>query len=134
MPLGECPAMSALGQKQTSQHVPAMSALPSKADIDRSRREVCFVPITDIQAAAIPPLRNAICQPLRENHCQPLPHAPFETRPLAPSPWPELGRTDPIGAARRKNRPHKDRMGCRSASEDGSENPRRDSTSSADPG
>jgi len=77
---------------------------------------------------------HTIYQHLRGNRCQALPHAPFETRPPAPSLWPVLGRMDPIGVARRKNRPHKDHMECRSASEDGSENPRRDSTSSADPG
>src|SRR5215469_10396679 len=36
--------MSALGQKQTSQHVPAMSALPPKADIGTQPLNVRFVP------------------------------------------------------------------------------------------
>src|SRR5215469_5974070 len=40
--------MSALGQKQTSAHVHAMSALPPKADIHRARWDVCFVPKADI--------------------------------------------------------------------------------------
>ena len=39
--------MSALGQKQTSPHVQPMSALPPKADIDRARWDVRFVPIGD---------------------------------------------------------------------------------------
>jgi hypothetical protein len=37
--------MSALGQKRTSEHDWIMSALPPKADIDRARRDVRFVPI-----------------------------------------------------------------------------------------
>ena len=36
--------MSALGQKQTLEHVRFMSALPPKADIDRWRREGYFGP------------------------------------------------------------------------------------------
>src|SRR5262249_52446537 len=36
--------MSALGQKRTSRHVRAMSALPPKADIETQSRDVCFVP------------------------------------------------------------------------------------------
>jgi len=36
--------MSALGQKQTSAHDRVMSALPPKADIDQSGRDVRFVP------------------------------------------------------------------------------------------
>ena len=39
------PPMSALGQKQTLGKMRLMSALPPKADIDRARRDVCFVPI-----------------------------------------------------------------------------------------
>jgi len=117
--------------------LPTMSALPPKADIGTELRNVRFVPKADVQALAVS-LRNApsgtIYQLLRGNRCQALPHAPFETRPPAPSLWPVLGRMDPIGVARRKNRPHKDRMECRSASEDGSENPHRDSPFSGDPG
>jgi hypothetical protein len=40
--------MSALGQKQTSEDVKAMSALPPKADIETQPRNVCFVPKADI--------------------------------------------------------------------------------------
>ena len=40
--------MSALGQKQTSEHDWIMSALPPKADIGRQPRNVCFVPKADI--------------------------------------------------------------------------------------
>jgi hypothetical protein len=40
--------MSALGQKQTLQHVCRMSALSPKADIDRARQDVRFVPEADI--------------------------------------------------------------------------------------
>ena len=40
--------MSELGQKRTSQQVRAMSALPPKADIDRGRRNVRFVPEVDV--------------------------------------------------------------------------------------
>ena len=39
--------MSALGQKQTSEHVRAMSALPPKADIAGRGRHVRFVPCVD---------------------------------------------------------------------------------------
>jgi hypothetical protein len=42
--------MSALGQKQTLEHVRAMSALPPKADIDPQGRDVRFVPKADIGA------------------------------------------------------------------------------------
>ena len=38
------PPMSALGQKRTFSEVCAMSALPSKADIDQHGRDVRFVP------------------------------------------------------------------------------------------
>ena len=41
--------MSASGQKQTSAHVHAMSALPPKADIGTQSRNVRFVPKADIQ-------------------------------------------------------------------------------------
>ena len=44
--------MSALGQKQTSEHVQSMSALPPKADIRQGNRDVCFVPKADSCAAA----------------------------------------------------------------------------------
>jgi hypothetical protein len=40
--------MSAMGQKQTSEQVRAMSALPPKADIDQHGRDVRFVPKADI--------------------------------------------------------------------------------------
>ena len=40
--------MSALGQKQTSAHVRVISALPPKADMDRHRCDVRFVPQADI--------------------------------------------------------------------------------------
>jgi hypothetical protein len=40
--------MSALGQKQTLQHVRTMSALPPKADIGTQPRNVRFVPFPDI--------------------------------------------------------------------------------------
>src|SRR5262249_50281190 len=40
--------MPALGQKQTSGHVRAMSALPPKADIGTLSRNVRFVPKADI--------------------------------------------------------------------------------------
>jgi hypothetical protein len=40
--------MSALGQKQTSERLRAMSALPPKADIGQHRRDVRFVPKADI--------------------------------------------------------------------------------------
>ena len=39
--------MSALGQKQTSRLVRAMSALPPKADIETQPRDVRFVPKAD---------------------------------------------------------------------------------------
>jgi hypothetical protein len=42
------PLMSALGQKQTSEHVQLMSALPPKADINDAMRNVPFVPKADI--------------------------------------------------------------------------------------
>src|SRR6516165_8207382 len=41
-------AMSALGQKQTSEHDWVMSALPPKADIGTRSRNVRFVPKADI--------------------------------------------------------------------------------------
>jgi len=40
--------MSALGQKQTLQHVCGMSALPPKADMDQHSPDVRFVPKADI--------------------------------------------------------------------------------------
>jgi hypothetical protein len=40
--------MSALGQKQTSDEHPLMSALPPKADIAERDEDVRFVPIADI--------------------------------------------------------------------------------------
>ena len=44
-------SMSALGQKQTSERIRAMSALPPKADIDHYGRDVRFVPKADCVAA-----------------------------------------------------------------------------------
>ena len=44
--------MSALGQKQTSRLVRAMSALPPKADIEPRSRDVRFVPKADSCTAA----------------------------------------------------------------------------------
>ena len=41
--------MSALGQKQTPQHVRVMSALPPIADITESDWDVRFVPKADIE-------------------------------------------------------------------------------------
>jgi hypothetical protein len=41
-------ATSALGQKQTSDRRPLMSALPPKADIAERDRNVRFVPIADV--------------------------------------------------------------------------------------
>jgi hypothetical protein len=40
--------ISALGQKQTSEGVLPMSALPPKADIETQSRDVHFVPKADI--------------------------------------------------------------------------------------
>jgi hypothetical protein len=41
--------MSALGQKQTLDRRPLMSAIHSKADMDVYSPNVRFVPITDVQ-------------------------------------------------------------------------------------
>jgi hypothetical protein len=46
------PAMSALGQKRTSDWRPLMSALPPKADIAGRRLDVRFVPKADSCTAA----------------------------------------------------------------------------------
>jgi hypothetical protein len=43
-PTKEASAMSALGQKQTSERVQSMSALPPKADIETQSRNLRFVP------------------------------------------------------------------------------------------
>jgi hypothetical protein len=43
--------MSALGQKQTSDQRPSMSALPPKADIAKRDCDVRFVPLTDMERA-----------------------------------------------------------------------------------
>jgi hypothetical protein len=40
--------MSAMGQKQTLEHVRVMSALPPKADMDSAACDVRFVPKADI--------------------------------------------------------------------------------------
>src|SRR5262249_50252029 len=45
------PPMSALGQKQTSEHDRIMSALPPKGDIAGRRSHVRFVPKADIRLA-----------------------------------------------------------------------------------
>src|SRR5262249_16790831 len=45
--------MSALGQKQTSEHVQSMSALPPKADIRTKPRNVRYVPKADSCTATI---------------------------------------------------------------------------------
>ena len=42
------PAMSALGHKRTFSEVCAISALPPKADINRTARNVRYVPKADI--------------------------------------------------------------------------------------
>ena len=44
--------MSGLGQKQTLDCWPLMSALPPKADIVGRQLDVCFVPIGDIAKKA----------------------------------------------------------------------------------
>jgi hypothetical protein len=44
--------MSALGQKQTLDWRPLMSALPPKADIAERQLDVRFVPKADIQVSA----------------------------------------------------------------------------------
>ena len=49
--------MSALGQKQTSEQVRIMSALPPKADMDPHGRDVRFVPKADM--ALIPKTANS---------------------------------------------------------------------------
>ena len=45
-------SMSALGQKQTSERIRAMSALPPKADIRANDQEVCLVPKSEIKQTA----------------------------------------------------------------------------------
>jgi hypothetical protein len=47
--------MSAMGQKQTSDHVQSMSALPPKADIGTQSGNVRFVPKADIRDDERPP-------------------------------------------------------------------------------
>jgi hypothetical protein len=47
------PLMSALGQKQTWQHILLMSALPPKADMGTQPRDVRFVPIADIVTCTV---------------------------------------------------------------------------------
>src|SRR6516225_11433296 len=51
--------MSALGQKQTSEHVRVMSALPPKADIGTQSRNVRFVPKADIVPPSTPPTSSS---------------------------------------------------------------------------
>jgi hypothetical protein len=58
--------MPALGQKQTLAHVRVMSALPAKADIDRTCPDVRFVPKADIRAYPTA-AKRAILQ--KEGHC-----------------------------------------------------------------
>ena len=48
--MGRSSDVPALGQKQTSQQVRAMSALPPKADIADVMRDVRFVPKADMSA------------------------------------------------------------------------------------
>ena len=50
--------MSAMGQKQTSQPVLVMSALPLKADIAKHCWDVCFVPKANISTEILHPERN----------------------------------------------------------------------------
>jgi hypothetical protein len=45
--------MSALGQKQTSEHIQSMSALPPKADMDQSGFDVRFVPEAEVARARL---------------------------------------------------------------------------------
>jgi hypothetical protein len=49
------PAMSALGQKRTLEHVRVMSALPPKADIAECDCDVRFVPKADIHGSLAAP-------------------------------------------------------------------------------
>ena len=51
--------MSALGQKQTSRLVRAMSALPPKADIEPRSRDVRFVPKAEQQIPGLAMIRLA---------------------------------------------------------------------------
>ena len=53
MGFGKGRLMSALGHKRTFAVQNGMSALPPKADIDRGRRNVCFVPIADIRLLGV---------------------------------------------------------------------------------
>jgi len=59
--------MSALGQKQTSEEVWPMSALPPKADIGTQSWNVCFVPLADIVPRSLlcVPRENVICRRYR---------------------------------------------------------------------
>ena len=56
------PFMSALGQKQTSRLLRAMSALPPKADIGTQSRNVRFVPKADIAPGLFDHLVGALLQ------------------------------------------------------------------------
>jgi hypothetical protein len=56
--------MSALGQKQTSTHVRAMSALPPKADTTAAQTYVRFVPKADIGRPIRSPLLQKSVLPL----------------------------------------------------------------------
>jgi len=65
--------MSALGQKQTSPYVRAMSALPPKADIAERAYDVRFVPQADIAKrvsywGVVRPVWKMEQQMLRSNH------------------------------------------------------------------
>jgi hypothetical protein len=57
--------MSALGQKQTSEPVQSMSALPLKADMDQHTRDVRFVPKADFMQGAQSHLVSYYASPLR---------------------------------------------------------------------
>jgi len=72
--------MSALGQKQTSAHVQAMSALPLKADIDRSHREFCFV-LTPTPRSLIRSPHRVRCWSCGDDHA-PMDIAKSKTQPL----------------------------------------------------
>ena len=57
--------MSALGQKQTLDQRPSMSALPPKADIAEHKKDVRFVPKADIRTGLFDHLVGA-----QQNRCR----------------------------------------------------------------
>src|SRR6516225_622533 len=111
---GDC-RMSALGQKQTSEHVWAMSALPPKADIGTQPPDVRFVPKADIavrpkqKPRTMPGLR-VLSEVFNSTRSVPLyfanarrPHRsrhPIDYGEARPS-TPSRGRTGRIGAGSR---------------------------------